>query len=286
MSARSGTGAPDGMKSSAPPRISVITPSFNQAEFLEQTIRSVVEQGYPNLEYFVVDGGSTDGSREIIKQHASHISWWTSETDRGQTHAINKGLSRATGQILCWLNSDDYFPPDTLRFVSQCFEPGVDVVVGHCLRIDTAGQTSRLVRGGVADRADLLRFWKPVAMHQPSIFWRKTVTDRIGLLDESLHYAMDYEYWLRMSREFSFRNVDRTLSHAHLHARAKTADDWRYQWERRRVVWREVRRAGGTEVRRFVLDFLAHGLAHEAAFLVRPAFPLKVRRALRRFHSP
>src|ERR1051325_5733493 len=124
------------------PRISVITPSYNQAQFLEQTIRSVLLQGYPNLEYIIIDGHSSDGSAEIIKRYEQHLAFWVSEPDRGQSHAINKGLTMATGQIMCWLNSDDYYLPGTLETVATALADGTGAfaVVGHCVQAFVDGR--------------------------------------------------------------------------------------------------------------------------------------------------
>lgn len=109
------------------PRITVVTPSFNQGQFIEQTIRSVLMQGYPNLEYMIFDGGSSDGSVETIRKYENHLAYWQSEPDRGQSHAINKGFKRSTGQIICWLNSDDYFLPDTLKTVAESLADGTGI---------------------------------------------------------------------------------------------------------------------------------------------------------------
>lgn len=208
------------------PRITLITPSFNQARFIEKTLRSVLDQGYPNLEYFVVDGGSTDGSVDIIRRYADRLSGWTSEPDRGQSHAINKGLARATGEILGWLNSDDYLAPGALFRVAENLgnRGGPEVLVGNSVIIEVTGKQT-LSRGRFRSRRHLLSRFYPYGLHQPSIFWRREVFEKIGPLDESLHLIMDFDYWVRMSRHFRFRNLDAVLSYCHRHAEAKTADD-------------------------------------------------------------
>src|SRR5262245_19170175 len=123
------------------PRISVITPSFNQAEFIETTILSILQQNYPNLEYLVIDGGSSDGSIEIIQKYQRHLAYWVSEKDRGQAHAINKGLQRATGELIAFLNSDDFYLEDTLARVADRYmrHPGVDLWHGRCRIVDQRG---------------------------------------------------------------------------------------------------------------------------------------------------
>jgi len=210
------------------PRISVVTPCYNHAEFLEQTIRSVLLQRYPNLEYIVIDGGSSDGSVEIVKKYESHLAFWISEPDRGQGHAINKGFLRSTGQIMCWLNSDDYFLPGTLRTVAHYLggDEGTAALVGHCLYVDPDGNSLRLDKGEFTSRRSLLRFWLGYNMPQSSIFWRREVFERVGLLDEDLYYTMDFDYWARIAEHLGFTNVDSILSCATSHPRAKTADDY------------------------------------------------------------
>src|SRR5204863_4372072 len=183
-------------------------PSFNQAAYLEQTMRSVLLQGYPDLEYIVVDGGSRDGSVEIIRRYEPWLAYWVSEPDRGQAHAINKGLASSTGAILAWLNSDDFYPPGTLPLVARRLALGrASALVGHCLRLDADGSPPRLLRGRYASRRRLLAFWKGYEMHQPSIFWRREVFEEVGLLDEELHYVLDFDYWVRLSRYCSFENI-------------------------------------------------------------------------------
>jgi glycosyltransferase involved in cell wall biosynthesis len=219
------------------PRVSVITPSYNQGQFLEQTIRSVLLQGYPNLEHLVIDGGSTDESVAVIRKYESHLAHWESERDRGQSHAINKGFARATGDVLCWLNSDDFFLPGTLRaVVDTLFEgEGAPAVVGHCVQVYVDGRPPHHGAGRFESLERLLEFWKGYQMHQPSIFWRREVFERVGYLDESLHMTMDFDYWVRMARHFTFKNLDRELSCATYHEEAKTGDGFaQYHGELRR----------------------------------------------------
>jgi glycosyltransferase involved in cell wall biosynthesis len=184
------------------PLVSIITPSFNQGQFLEATICSVLEQDYTPLEYIVIDGGSTDNSSQIIEGYASRLAYWESQTDRGQAHAINKGLQRARGDILGWLNSDDLLLPGIVSRVVRVFaqHPQVDVVYGRLERIDASGRllpTPLLPK----DRVDfgLSEVLGECVVNQPGSFWRRSVMGEVGLLDEQLHYSLDYEYWIRLA---------------------------------------------------------------------------------------
>ncbi len=210
------------------PKISVITPSYNQAAFLEKTLRSVLDQNYPNLEYIVIDGSSADGSVDIIQQYAGRLAYWVSEKDNGQSHAINKGFLRATGDILCWLNSDDYFLPGTLEHVAKRLAPETNAyaLIGQSYVVFPDGTPPRRAEGEYCGHRQLLEFWKSYKMPQPSIFWRREVYEKIGLLDEDLHYIMDFDYWTRISRHFGFQVTDRILACAAYHAEAKTGDDY------------------------------------------------------------
>jgi glycosyltransferase involved in cell wall biosynthesis len=215
----------------------VVTPSYNQGEFLEQTIRSVLLQGYPNLEYFVIDGGSSDRSVDIIKKYESYLAYWVSEPDRGQSHAINKGFERSTGEIMCWLNSDDYYFADTLVTVAENLASGTGnyALVGHCMQVFTDGRPSVSHKGNFEDLQRLLEFWKGYQMHQSAIFWRREVFEKIGFLDENQHYIMDFDYWVRMARHFNFKNVDRHLSCFTYHDKAKTGDGFAKYWQELRT---------------------------------------------------
>jgi len=222
-------GGEAGMDDSAAwPRISVVTPSFNQGRFIEQTIRSVLLQRYPNLEYIIIDGGSADESVELIRKYENRLAYSVSEPDRGQSHAINKGLARATGEIICWLNSDDYYPPGALRVVAETLASGTGnfALVGHCLKVFDDGREPVVLEGRYENRLRLFQFWKGYLMHQPAIFWRREVFESVGYLDEDLDLIMDFDYWARISREFDFVNVDRVLACANFHGEAKTGDDY------------------------------------------------------------
>ena len=180
------------------PLISVVTPSFNQAAFIEDTLRSVLAQDYANTEYLVIDGGSTDGSVEIIRRYASRISYWVSEKDRGQSHAINKGFARARGDVLAWLNSDDTYLPGTLSSVARCFaeRPDVDLVYGDYIYIDPEGRT--LFRRRLFDSMSYETLLYHDYLGQPAVFFRRSLLDKVGPVDEQLYYHMDWDLFLRM----------------------------------------------------------------------------------------
>lgn len=186
------------------PSISIITPSYNQGQFIEETIRSVLLQCYPNLEYIIIDGGSTDNSVEIIKKYDKWITYWVSEPDRGQAHGINKGLERATGEILAYLNSDDYYLPGTLWKVAEhwCQFPQTDLIHGRCRYVNEQGDKIGEQFGNITRFDEIIDlwdvWWKQRQFVQPEVFWTKRITDKVGLFREELFYAMDYDYWCRI----------------------------------------------------------------------------------------
>lgn len=185
------------------PRISVVTPSYNQGEFLEETIRSVLLQGYPDLEYIIIDGASTDHSVEIIKRYEPWLTYWVSEPDRGQSHAINKGFQHASGEILAWLNSDDIYLPGALwtigNAVKHCREKDSKWngwFMGGCIYENLVTQERKKLIPAQPPDDPLRRLsWR---CPQRSSFWRKSYWDRVGPLSEDLHFAFDTEFFLRL----------------------------------------------------------------------------------------
>lgn len=210
------------------PLVTIITPSFNQAPYLEDTILSVLTQDYPNIEYFIVDGGSTDGSLEIIKKYANQITDWVSEPDKGQTDAINKGFSMANGEVLAWINSDDTYYPHAVKEAVDFLRshPEVGLVYGDTNFIDSNGriigrfnaqQTSyrRLRRGGVY-------------IPQQSSFFLADIWKEVGPLDPDFYFAMDYDLWVRIAKEREIAYVPKLWANFRLHDDAKSiADDIR-----------------------------------------------------------
>jgi GT2 family glycosyltransferase len=185
------------------PRITIITPSFNQADYLEETINSVLDQGCPNLQYGVIDGGSTDGSAQIIERYRDRLDFVVIEKDNGQTEAINKGLALADGEIVGWLCSDDTMLPGALEKIGGHFSmhPQDDWIAGGCQMVTPGGEATDTIhpRGDFTLAGVLLRGEdRPFDLPQPGVFWRRAVHDQLGVLDESLHYCMDFEFWLRM----------------------------------------------------------------------------------------
>lgn len=200
--------------------VSIITPSFNQAAYLEQTIQSVLGQDYPNIEYIVIDGGSTDDSEQVIRKYMDHLAYWISEKDSGQAEAINKGFQRARGEIVAWLNSDDYYLPGVISAVVKVFEQNPDVVMVHgdMLAVDENGQTINVLKYRQLSLQDLLCFQ---IIGQPSVFFRRKVLEETGGLDTTFHFLLDHHLWIRIARAGKILHVDQTWSAARYHAGAK-----------------------------------------------------------------
>lgn len=205
------------------PKISVVTPSYNQAEFLERTICSVLDQNYPNLEYIIIDGGSTDGSVDIIRRYADRISFWISEPDRGQTHAINKGLQQATGEWVAWQNSDDIYYPGVLEDLAKTLnlKQQVDLVIGNINLIDQQDRVLRDVHYVKPCHGAMLA--EGMVLTNQAAFWRRSVHDEIGYLDETLDCSFDYEWFLRLTLGRRAEHVNKLWGGYRLHGATKTS---------------------------------------------------------------
>lgn len=205
------------------PKISIITPSYNQGQFLEETIQSVLNQNYPEIEYIIIDGGSTDNSVEIIKKYEDRLAYWVSEKDRGQTHAINKGFKKATGEIVNWLNSDDVLLPGAISNIVHYFtsNPMVDFAYGDYVLVDFFGK--EIVPRREIDFDLNILLYSGCFIQQSTCFFRKSVIDKIGLLDEEQNFYMDYEFYLRAAQNgFTFHNIRKSLVAFRCHASSKS----------------------------------------------------------------
>jgi glycosyltransferase involved in cell wall biosynthesis len=215
------------MDSSRFPLVSIVTPSFNQARYLESTIQSVLEQDYPNLEYIIVDGGSTDGSVEIIHRYSDRLAWWVSENDHGQTDAINKGFAHAKGNILAWLNSDDTYEPHALAGAVEVLQarPEAGLVYGDTNFIDENGRIIGRFPAAQTDHRRLRQGY--VHIPQQAAFWRADLWKKVGPLDVSFYFAMDYDLWVRLSAQAPVLYTARLWGNFRLHTQGKTiaADD-------------------------------------------------------------
>ena len=215
------TTRPDG---SLWPKASIVTPSYNQGQFLEETIRSVLLQGYPDLEYAIIDGGSTDGSIQTIRKYEPWLSYWVSEPDSGQASAINRGWRIAQGEALTWLNSDDTLRPGAIAAAMECLfnDSTIDLVYGNINAIDARSAFIREERGRpFIPACVLVQSDNPIP--QPGFLMHRSLLDRVGWLDESLHCAMDVDYWVRMAlSDANVHYLDRTLACFRQHGTAKT----------------------------------------------------------------
>ncbi|MCS6821249.1 MAG: glycosyltransferase [Microscillaceae bacterium] len=207
------------------PKISIITPSYNQGQYIEQTILSVIEQGYPNLEYIIIDGQSTDNSIAIIQKYEKYLSYWTSEKSLGQSDAINKGLQRATGEIINWLNSDDYYEPQTLFKVAQTFMNTQAKVVCGRSRIFKDNQTLYFSQGTDVYPNNLAKTIGWARIDQPETFFHHSAIEKMGLLDNRLHYLMDRDWWIKYLLHFGLNHIQKIpdlLVNFRLHENSKT----------------------------------------------------------------
>jgi glycosyltransferase involved in cell wall biosynthesis len=196
------------------PRISIVTPSYNQAQFIEETIRSVLLQGYPDLEYIIIDGSSSDQSVKIIKRYETWLAYWVSERDEGQSHAINKGLERCKGQIFNWINSDDILAPNALVTIAPLFEDH-DAVAGAVVNFDDAGHRETI--------RNLIRGSSGKSFHQPGFWLKRQNIEFCGGLDESFHFAFDWDLAMRYLACFpSVCHTDHVLAFFRLHGCSKT----------------------------------------------------------------
>lgn len=241
------------------PLVSVVTPSFNQAKYLERTIQSVLSQDYPNLEYIIIDGGSSDGSVDVIKKHERQLAWWISEKDRGQTEAINKGFARAKGEIIAWLNSDDTYEPGAVREAVEQFtlHPEISAVYSQTNYINENDKIIGRFPAAQTDYKKLRRGY--VHVPQQACFFRADLWKKIGPLDATFYFAMDYDLWVRLAAEAPMLFIpEKTWANFRLHSDAKTisADD-RCWPEMLRVHYRE----GGSKLAPIVLKYYLRKLA-------------------------
>jgi glycosyltransferase involved in cell wall biosynthesis len=218
-------------------RISIVTPSFNQRKFLEKTMRSVLSQvGDFELDWNIIDGGSTDGTVDLLRSQTDPRVRWTSEPDRGQGHALSKGLEQAEGDVLGWLNSDDLYTPDALAGVMQAFEdPDVKWIVGRCENIDVDGNVIRARIAGYKDRSlanySYRKLLRENFIAQPAVFWRREFYEEVGPVDETLHYTMDYDLWLRMGQLAEPVILDHVLAQFRIHSASKSGKVNREQFD-------------------------------------------------------
>jgi glycosyltransferase involved in cell wall biosynthesis len=249
------------------PRITVVTPSFNQGEFIEATLRSVLDQDYPRLEYIVIDGGSTDASVEIIKRYAPRLTYWHSRQDAGQADALATGFEMATGDILCWLNSDDVLLPGALHTVGDFFRrhPRVDVLYGNRVVIDREGHE---IGRHIWPWFLMQSHWalgQPLA--QECCFWRRGIYDRAGGIDRSKFFIMDYDLFYRMWRIARFRKTSASLGCIREHGQTKNA---RHQDIRLREMSEALQHYGirqpGPVLRRLINRFDGWQIAFERRF--------------------
>lgn len=273
------------------PLVTIVTPSYNQAKYLEFTMRSVLEQGYPRLEYIVVDGGSKDGSQEIIRKYADRLAWWVSEPDAGQADAINKGMAKARGEIVTWLNSDDLFLPDAVSQAVHFLEevPQAGMVFGNAITIDANGRPLNKL---VFSDWGLKEFVGFRIICQPAVFMRRKYFEEVGGLARDYHFMLDHHLWIRIARLAPVKYVPRFWAAARHHLDAKNVSqapefgretlrvlEWmQTQPDLARLIrsnWRYVIAGAQRLNARYLLDGNLFGLALKAygrAFIADPVY--------------
>jgi glycosyltransferase involved in cell wall biosynthesis len=236
------------------PRVSVITPSYNQARFLERTIRSVIHQGYANLEYIVIDGGSTDGSVDIIRQYADRLAFWVSESDGGQADAVNKGMARVTCDIVGWVNSDDFYYPGAIHAAVDAFatDPTLGFVYGRGDRVDEHDALIEPFKFTRPFEVNTLAYGVDFIL-QPTVFMRRGALAAVDPIDPTLQWTLDWDLWIRLGRKFPARLIDHRTAASREYAATKTSKGG---FERLEEIQRIVRRHTGDEVSVGYLNYL------------------------------
>jgi len=275
------------------PKITIVTPSFNQAHFIEETINSVLSQNYPNLEYIIIDGGSKDNTINIIKKYEKYLSYWISEPDKGQSDAINKGFHRSTGDILHWLNSDDLLVPGALQTIAEYFmnNPDIGCVIGDQEVIDEKGNTL-MVRKVVPFHFRTALFTASL-VPQPSAPFTREAWLKTGDLDITLQYQMDFEYYLRMAKKgVKFGIIPKTLSKFRIHSDSKTISGYSDKVKKANIEIQKRYLNNKLFKSRFsnellnILNFIYKGKVFlQRAFLRGDAVPLRRKRAAKRLKS-
>lgn len=205
------------------PKITIVTPSLNQVDFLERTILSILDQRYPNLEFIIIDGGSTDGSVELIKKYQKYLAYWISEKDNGQAHAINNGLKRATGDWVAWQNSDDIFYPGTFYALADAARKNTQssLIIGNMNLIDEEDEVINDLKYVTPTYQSLLA--EGMVLTNQAAFWRRNIHEKVGYLDENLHYGFDFEWFLRVLKNSRATHVNQTWGGLRMHSQTKTA---------------------------------------------------------------
>lgn len=224
--------------------ISIITPSYNQGEYIEETIMSVLNGGYENLEHIIIDGGSTDNTLDILRKY-KHLNW-ISEPDNGQTEAINKGFKMAKGDIIGWLNSDDLYHINAIRVAVEAFDCDLncEFIYPDICRINDKSDITEVINIKEFCLDDVVKTGNTIA--QPGVFFRRSIFDKIGYLNESFHYAMDLEFWLRMAKnKINMKKINRTLAYFREHGESKTVSLANKFWEEE---WPILRYYGSTSL--------------------------------------
>ena len=239
------------------PLVSIITPSFNQKDYLEETILSVLNQDYPAIEYYIVDGGSNDGSIEVIQKYQDRLAGWVSEADQGQTDAINKGFDLSKGEIMAWLNSDDLYQPGAVRAAVDYLvsNPHLGMVYGDTDLIDEKGRKVGVFNAQQTNYQRLMR--GGVYIPQPAAFWRRELWERAGRLDPAFYFAMDYDLWVRFAKIAKIKYHPQLWAKFRIHGAGKTTVSDDRCWPEMREVYK---REGGGLVSVFMAKYLVRRL--------------------------
>lgn len=251
------------------PKITVITPSFNQVNFLERTILSVLNQNYPNLEYIIIDGGSMDGSVELIRKYEKFLAYWVSEKDDGQSQAINKGLRRATGEWVAWQNSDDIFYPGTFSSLAEAVKNNSQSIlfVGNMNLIDEHDKIINNLKYVTPTYKSLLA--EGMVLTNQAAFWRRDLHEKIGYLNENLHYGFDFEWFLRVLLTGRATHVNQTWGGLRMHLQTKTSK-FQAKFDQEYLEIRRGREVSQLQLRFFQLRRLSIMLARgDVSYILR-----------------